>query len=101
MVPYSFLGSLRGCSGPAQLALTSSRFEWADVEFLMVRCNACPVVLHPLPNLVVYPTLHSPFAVYLLFFFFLMYCLCTNTPISSHAKIVYIFVHVICILAYN
>ena len=26
---------------------------------------------------------------------------CTNIPISSHAKIIYIFVHVIFILAYN
>ena len=41
----------------------------------MVCSNACPAVLRPLPDLVVLHTLHSPVAVSLPFFFFLMYCL--------------------------
>ena len=41
----------------------------------MVRSTACPMVLRPLPDSVVLPTLHSPVAVSLPFLFFLMYCL--------------------------
>ena len=52
---YLFLGSVcgGGGGGGSQLALTSSCFERVDVEILVVRCNACPGVLRPLPDLVV------------------------------------------------
>ena len=69
------LHSVCGCGGLIQLALTSSRFEQVAVAILVVHSSACPVVLCPLSDLVVLPTLHSPVADSLPFLFFLMYCL--------------------------
>ena len=86
---YSFLGSVRGYGCLAQLALTSSHFEWVGVKFLMVRSTACPTVLRPLPDFVVLPTLHSPVAVSLPFLFFFL-CIILHISLFSSSVLLWV-----------